>query len=130
MFSSEDMDYSKVNHVLQENIRNSNIFSTRYLWKRKYVGAEICRTFEERRDLSVDKTSDQNIVIELFHKYLVRGRKFSKTVITREGQRMSTNSFALRLVFSRSTDWYIFHSKMRLTLGNVPSSANKKQRPG
>ena len=121
MFSSKDMDYSKVNHVLQENIRNSNIFSTRYLWKRKCVGAEICRTFEERRDLSVDKTSDQNIAIQLFHQYLARGRKFSKTVITREVQRMGANSFAPRLVSSRSTNWYIFHSKMRLTLGNVPS---------
>ena len=62
---------------LQETIRNSNIFSTRYLWNRKCVGAEICRTFEERRDQSVDKTSDQNIVIQLFQKYLARGRKFS-----------------------------------------------------
>ena len=115
------MDYSKINHVLQENIKNSNIFSTRYLWKRKCVGAEICRTFEERRDPSVNKTSDQNIVIQLFHKSLARGRKFSKMAITREGQRMGTDSFALRLVSSRPSNWYIFHSKMRLTLGNVPS---------
>ena len=119
MFSSGDMDYSKVNQVLQENIRNSKIFSTRYLWKRKCVGAEICRTFEEQRDLSADKTLDQNIVIQLFHKYLTRDRKFSKTVLTREEQRMGTNSFALRLVSSRPANWYIFHSKMRLTLGNA-----------
>ena len=68
---------------------------------------------------------DQNIVIQFFHRYLARRRKFSKTVITREGQRMGTNSFALRLVYSRPTNWYIFHSKMRLTLGNVPSLAIK-----
>ena len=121
MFSSGDMDYSKVNHVLKENIRNSNIFSTRYLWKIKCLRAEICRTFEERQDLSVDKISDQNIVIQLFPKSVARARKFSKTVITGEGQRIGTNSFALRLVFLKPTNWDIFHSKMTLALGNVLS---------
>ena len=69
----------------------------------------------------MDKTSDQNIVIQFFHKSVARARKFSKTVTTGEGQRMGTNSFALRLVSLRPTNWYMFHSKMTLTLGNVPS---------
>ena len=100
MFSSGDMDYSKVNHVLQENIRNSNIFSTRYLWKRKCVGAEICRTFEERRDLSVDKTSDQNIVIQLFHKYMVRSKSSRTDFISKLGNALHLNIYVLFLKVS------------------------------
>ena len=44
------------------------------------------------------KISGQNSVIRLFHEYRVRFRKFSKTIITREKQRIGTNPFRVLLV--------------------------------
>ena len=42
--------------------------------------------------------SGQNYVIRLFYEFLVRGRKCSKTTITREEKRMGANPFRILLV--------------------------------
>ena len=52
----------------------------------------------------------------------VRGRKFSKMVITREAQGMGTNPSRLFLVSSRSTKWYTSNLKRHVTPEDLPSS--------
>jgi hypothetical protein len=49
------------------------------------------------------KIEGQNSVLGFFHEYLARGRKCSKTTITREEQRMETNPFRVLLVSSGPT---------------------------
>ena len=85
MLSSGDMDYSGSNHVLQENIKVEDLPHSIFLTEDVFWGTESCRTFEARRNLSVDKTSNQNSVIQFFHRYFTRGGKFSETSITRGG---------------------------------------------
>ena len=107
------MDYSAGNHILREDFGNSNIFNTRYLWKRKGFEAEIPRKFEERQNLSVGKPSDQNTIIPLFHEYFTRGRKFSKHD---HNLRIAADEHEL-FQFRSSINWYAAHSKSRLTPG-------------
>ena len=70
------------------------------------------------------KKNGSNIVIQLFHKYVTKGRKFSKTIITGEGQCMDTNSFIVRLVFSSSTNWFQSHSRVKFINRTLPSLAS------
>ncbi len=65
------------------------------------------------------KILGQNPVIRFSHRRLASGRKSSKTVITREGQRMETNSPRLRLVSSSSTNWYRSRYGLALTFLQV-----------
>jgi hypothetical protein len=46
----------------------------------------------------------QNSVITFFHICLAKGQKSSKTIITREEQRMETKPFRVLLVSSSPTD--------------------------
>ncbi len=72
------------------------------------------------------EVSRQKSVIQFSHICLARGQKFSKMVITQDGQGMGTNPFRLCLVSSSSRNWCISDSKRCVTLGDLPSSASLK----